>query len=105
MIRGSPVGLTGGIMFWWTAPAPGIAMCHSGCRLCATMRVPSAMQPTIIGLDLAKHVFQVHGVAADGQVMLRRQVRRSELLKFFRALPPCLVGMEASRVRTTGHAS
>lgn len=53
------------------------------------------MKPTIIGLDLAKHVFQVHGVAADGQVVLRRQVRRSELLKFFRALPPCLVGMEA----------
>ena len=57
--------------------------------------VPSAMQPTIIGLDLAKHVFQVHGAAADGQVVLRRQVRRSELLRFFRALPPCLVGMEA----------
>jgi transposase len=53
------------------------------------------MQPIIIGLDLAKHVFQVHGIAADGQVVLRRQVRRSELLKFFRALPPCLVGMEA----------
>jgi transposase len=53
------------------------------------------MQPTIIGLDLAKHVFQVHGIAADGQVVLRRQVRRSELLKLFRALPPCLVGMEA----------
>ena len=53
------------------------------------------MQPTIIGLDLAKHVFQVHGVAADGQVVLRRQLRRSELLKFFRALPACLVGMEA----------
>jgi transposase len=53
------------------------------------------MQPTIIGLDLAKHVFQVHGIAADGRVVLRRQVRRSELLKFFRALQPCLVGMEA----------
>ena len=53
------------------------------------------MQPSTIGLDLAKHVFQVHGVAADGQVVLRRQLRRSELLRFFRALPPCLVGMEA----------
>ena len=53
------------------------------------------MQPSIIGLDLAKHVFQVLGIAADGHVVLRRQLRRSELLKFFRALPPCLAGMEA----------
>jgi len=53
------------------------------------------MQPTTIGLDLAKHVFQLHGVAGDGQVVVRRQLRRSELLAFFKALPPCLVGMEA----------
>lgn len=53
------------------------------------------MHPTTIGLDLAKHVFQAHGVAEGGEVALRRQVRRSELLRFFRALPPCLVGMEA----------
>jgi transposase len=53
------------------------------------------MQPTTIGLDIAKHVFQVHGVAEGGEVVLRRQVRRSELLRFFRALPPCLVGLEA----------
>jgi transposase len=53
------------------------------------------MQPITIGLDLAKHVFQVHGIAVNGQVVLRRQVRRSELLRFFRALSPCLVGMEA----------
>ena len=53
------------------------------------------MQPTTIGLDIAKHVFQVHGIAMNGQVVLRRQVRRSELLRFFRALPPCLVGIEA----------
>jgi transposase len=53
------------------------------------------MQPTTIGLDIAKHVFQVHGVDAAGQVVLRRQIRRSELLAFFKALPPCLIGMEA----------
>jgi transposase len=53
------------------------------------------MQPTTIGLDLAKHVFQLHGVAAGGQVVLRRQVRRAELLAFFKALPPCVIGMEA----------
>src|ERR1700712_2657592 len=50
---------------------------------------------TTIGLDLAKHVFQVHGIDAAGQVMVRRQLRRGELLKFFEKQPSCLVGMEA----------
>ena len=50
---------------------------------------------TTIGLDLAKHVFQVHGIDAGGQVMVRRQLRRGELLKFFEKQSPCLVGMEA----------
>ena len=48
-----------------------------------------------IGLDLAKNVFQVHGVDATGRVVLRRQLRRGGLEKFFAELPPCLVGMEA----------
>ena len=50
---------------------------------------------TTIGLDLAKHVFQVHCIDALGQVMVRRQLRRGELVKFFEKLPSCLVGMEA----------
>jgi len=50
---------------------------------------------TTIGLDLAKHVFQVHGIDAAGQVVVRRQLRRGELLKFFAKQPPCLVGVEA----------
>ncbi len=50
---------------------------------------------TTIGLDLAKSVFQVHGVDAAGGVVLRRKLRRSALLEFFAALPPTLVGMEA----------
>lgn len=48
-----------------------------------------------IGLDLAKNVFQVHGVDAKGIVLVRRQVRRAQVLLFFSRLPPCLVGMEA----------
>ena len=47
------------------------------------------------GLDLAKNVFQVHGVAVDGRVVVRRQLRRGEVLKFFERLAPCLVGVEA----------
>ena len=46
-------------------------------------------------LDLAKHVFQMHGVDAAGKVIIRKKLRRSELKAFFEKLPPCLVGMEA----------
>ena len=48
-----------------------------------------------IGLDLAKSVFQVHAIGADGEVLVRRQLMRAEVLKFFSSLPPCLVGIEA----------
>jgi transposase len=48
-----------------------------------------------IGLDIAKSVFQVHGVDAAGQVVVRRQLRRRHVLTFFQKLPPCLVGIEA----------
>jgi transposase len=48
-----------------------------------------------IGVDLAKHVFQVHGVDAEGGVVVRRQLRRGQVLPFFKKQPPCLVGMEA----------
>jgi transposase len=52
-------------------------------------------QHITIGLDLAKSVFQVHGVDAEGRVVVRRQLRRSQVLAFFQRLGPCLVGMEA----------
>ena len=48
-----------------------------------------------VGLDLAKNVFQVHGIDADGRVCVRRKLRRAEVLAFFGELSPCLVGMEA----------
>ena len=50
---------------------------------------------TTVGLDLAKKVFQVHGVDAEGKVVVARKLRRKEVLTFFAKLPPCLVGMEA----------
>ena len=48
-----------------------------------------------IGVDLAKNVFQVHGIDAEGGVVFRRQLRRGQMLPFFQKQPPCLVGMEA----------
>jgi transposase len=48
-----------------------------------------------IGLDLAKNVFQVHGIDLDGEVIVRKQLKRSQLRQFFAKLAPCLIGMEA----------
>ena len=53
------------------------------------------MEAMTIGLDLAKHVFQVHGVDTYGNVVLKRRLRRREVSSFFSALRPCLIGMEA----------
>jgi transposase len=53
------------------------------------------VQITTVGLDLAKRIFQVHALAASGDVVIRKALRRSQVLPFFTKLPPCLVGMEA----------
>ncbi len=53
------------------------------------------MQTITIGLDLAKHWFQVHGVDAAGKIVIKRRLRRAEVVEFFRGQEPCLVGMEA----------
>ena len=50
---------------------------------------------TTIGLDIAKSVFQVHGVDADGNVLIRRQLKRRYVLAFFQKLSPCLVGIKS----------
>ena len=53
------------------------------------------MKITTIGLDIAKNVFQVHGIDAAEKVVVRKQLRRGQVLAFFRALPRCLIGIEA----------
>ena len=53
------------------------------------------MTMTTIGLDLAKYVFQVHGVDAEGNVIEKRRLRRSQVIAYFASIPPCLVGMGA----------
>src|SRR6478609_2202942 len=53
------------------------------------------MQISTIGIDLAKNVFQVHGVDASDKPVLKKQFRRGQVIEFFGKLPPCLVGMEA----------
>src|SRR5262249_2912573 len=56
---------------------------------------PSMGEVTTIGLDLAKHVFQVHGVDAEGATVLRKRLRRGQVLAFFSRIPRCVVGLEA----------
>jgi transposase len=53
------------------------------------------MQTTTIGLDIAKNVFQVHGIDGDEKVVVRKQLRRGQVMQFFHGLSPCLVGLEA----------
>jgi transposase len=53
------------------------------------------MNITQVGIDLAKVVFQVHAVDARGKVLLRKQLKRQQMILFFTQLSPCLIGMEA----------
>jgi hypothetical protein len=68
-------------------------------RMSAAMKSPVMQTITTIGLDIAKSLFQVHGIDAGGQVVIRRQLRRSYVLAFFQKLPPYLVGIEARAFR------
>lgn len=57
---------------------------------------------TTIGLDIAKNVFQLHGVDAQGQVVLRKALRRANMIAFFTKLPPCLIGSPSLGPDTDG---
>ena len=78
----------------WMAPSR-----HLGAKMVVIEdhqeREPSMEKITTIGLDLAKNVFQVHGIGETDGVVLRKRLRRGQVLTFFTCLPPCLVGMEA----------
>src|ERR1700745_2472479 len=84
------------LMMLWTAPPPARECQGCGRRLRLPRFGGAPMQSiSTIGLDIAKSVFQVHGVDATGQVVLRRQLRPRHVLAFFQKLPPCLVGIAA----------
>src|SRR5574338_1321002 len=80
----------------WTPPPATASLCQSGSGYNQlTQGGGSTMKLKAIGLDLAKTVFQVHGVDPEERPVLRRQLRRSQVLEFFARLEPCLVGREA----------
>jgi len=58
-------------------------------------RRPQAEAIVTVGLDIAQNVFQVHGIDTQGQVIVRRQLRRNQVLDFFALLNSCLIGIEA----------
>src|SRR5271170_6170133 len=82
-------------VMWWTVPAPPAASSDRVIVVNESHQGAIHMQIATIGLDIAKNVFQVHGIDAAEKVVVRKQLRRSQVLAFFEALPPCLVGMEA----------
>ena len=62
------------------------------------------MNVTTIGLDLAKSVFQVHGIGSHGKTLITKQLRRGKVLEFFANLPACLSASRPVPARTTGRA-
>jgi transposase len=72
---------------------------HLGAKMGCYQTNPSEgatrMEITTVGLDLAKHVFQVHAVDAEGRVVVRKALRRAQMMPFFQKLPRCLIGIEA----------
>ncbi len=76
-------------------PLYGIDVPKGGCVKRTTLRRAVHGEVSTIGLDIAKSVFQVHGVDGAGAVTMRMRVSRSKMLEFFASLPPCLVGIEA----------
>jgi transposase len=63
------------------------------------------MKLTTVGIDLAKNVFQVHGIDEHGKVLVKKQLRRDQMATFFVNLPSCLVGWRPAAALTTGRAS
>jgi transposase len=82
-------------MMGWMAPLRHLRAKLLSDRDSAANEEPFMGEVTTVGLDLAKHVFQVHGVDAEGATVLRKQLRRAQVLTFFSRLPRCLVGLEA----------
>ncbi len=86
-------------------PSPTASQCAKVVVLGhAEERQASVRTVTIIGVDLAKNVFQLHGAAADGSVIFRKKLTRFQFRRFMAVQPACIVAMEACQARTIGLA-
>jgi hypothetical protein len=81
-------------MMLWTAPLTGRASASKSVADEGDQDPEELLAITTIGPDIAKSVFQVHGVDAQGNAVARRQLQRRYVVAFFKKLPPCLVGIE-----------
>ena len=79
----------------WTPPPDGIESCHGGGVINPPREEASMEQVSIIGIDLAKNSFQLHGARADGSVAFRKKLSPAKLVDFLAAQPCCVVAMEA----------
>src|SRR3981189_2003008 len=92
------------------APCSGVECAKMEVLLTPQQGTPMS-EITVIGLDLAKHVFQIHGADPDGRPVLRKRLRRGQVLEFFASLSPCLMGRRAcagcpcggGELRSRGH--
>ena|SRR5215471_11166328 len=81
-------------MMGWMAPLRHLSAKLLSDRISSEWE-PSMSEITTIGLDLAKHLFQVHGIDAQGTTVLRKRLRRGQVLAFFSRIPRCVVGLGA----------
>src|SRR5262245_59554152 len=79
-------------MMGWTAPLSTVAIDR---RIDSRPQLEAEMTVKVNGLDIAKNVFQVHGVNAAGEVVVRRRLRRVDVLRWFADIDPAIVGIEA----------
>lgn len=79
----------------WMLPPDGIAMCQDGAAEVTREGGGIHGGVSIVGVDLAKHVFQVHGAAADGRVLFRKKLSRAQFARFMGDVHPCIVVMDA----------
>ncbi|SPW32405.1 Uncharacterised protein [Edwardsiella tarda] len=70
-------------------------LCHSGTINRHYLSGAAIMSVKTIGIDLAKEVFQIHGIDEHGNRLFNKQLKRAKMLSFFANIPPCLIGMEA----------
>ena len=71
---------------WWRRPLPATD-CHRVIVATNHMREPGHMQITMLGLDIAKNVFQVHGINSNEKIVVRKQLRRGQIVRFVEELP------------------
>ena len=84
----------------WTPPFTGVRLLSKSERaILPACSTEAPMKITNIGLDLAKNVFQVHGVDERGAVVLRKQLKRDQVAAFFARLEPCRIGRASCRER------